>query len=118
MEQGEILIISRKERGFAWVAAIFVSLWCIYICLVLVPSIGIFKELFKGLGVELPLVTRFFIATYIWLCPLLFVGAAVLVIAKELCFVISGAGGPPLGSFFGGHLFGRPGAVRYESAAA
>jgi len=83
MEQREIQIISRKERGFAWVAAIFVSLCCIYICLVLVQSTGIFKELFKGLGVELPLATRFLIATYIWLYPLLFSGAAVLVIAKE-----------------------------------
>jgi len=83
MEQREVQVISRKERGFAWVAAIFVSLCCLYTCLVLVESTGSFKELFKGLGVELPLATRFLISTYIWLYPLLFIAAAVLVITKE-----------------------------------
>src|SRR5437867_12943719 len=83
MESQEIEAISRKEKGFAWDASTFVSLCCIYACVVLVQSTGIFRELFKGLGVELPLATRFLIATYTWLYPLLYLGAAVLVIAKE-----------------------------------
>ena len=83
MEKHEIQIISRKEQGFAWGASIFVSLCCICTCVVLVQSTGIFRELFKGLGVEIPLLARFLIATYSWLYPLLFIGAAVLVIAKE-----------------------------------
>ena len=80
---GSEIQISRKEKGFSWAASVFVSLCCIFTCVVLLQSTGIFKELFKGLGVELPFVTRFLIATYFWLYPLLFVGAAVAVIAKE-----------------------------------
>lgn len=40
-------------------------------------------ELFKNIGVELPQATRLLIATYSWLYPLLFGGAAALVVAKE-----------------------------------
>ena len=83
METPEIRITSRKEQGFAWGASIFVSLCCIFACVVLVQSTGIFRELFKGLGVEIPPTTRFLIATYSWLYPLLYIGAAVMVIAKE-----------------------------------
>jgi hypothetical protein len=83
MEKHEIQQISRKEKGFAWAASLFVSLYCIYTCVILVQSTGIFRELFKGLGVELPPATRFLIATYSWLYPVVFVGAAALVIGKE-----------------------------------
>ena len=74
---------SQRGKGLAWVATLLVSLSCICACIFLLLSMGSFTELFKGLGVELPLATRFLIATYSWLFPLLFVGAAVLVIAKE-----------------------------------
>jgi type II secretory pathway component PulF len=50
----------------------------------LVRSIEIFNTLFQGLGVQLPGATRFLLVTYVWLFPFLFVGAAILVIAKEL----------------------------------
>jgi hypothetical protein len=83
-------VISRKEKGFAWGASLFVSLCCIYVCLILTRSTGIFRGLYKDLGVELPLATRFFVAAYPWLYPLFFVGAAILVIAKE--FVVRDMG--------------------------
>jgi len=83
METREIQIVSRKELWFAWGTSVFVSLCCIFICIALVQFTRNFMELFKGIGVELPLATRLLIATYSWLFPLLFVGAAVLVIAKE-----------------------------------
>jgi type II secretory pathway component PulF len=83
MEKFEIEKNSQKGNGFAWVASLLVSLCCIYVCVILTRSTGIFTGLFKDLGVELPLATRFLVATYSWLYPLLFVGAAVLVIAKE-----------------------------------
>jgi type II secretory pathway component PulF len=83
MERHEIQENSQQGKGLAWVAALLVSLCCICTCVFLLRSTGIFRELFKGLGVELPLTTRLLIATYSWLYPLLFVGAAVLVIAKE-----------------------------------
>ena len=52
-----------------------------YGCLALAtPS---FVKLFEGLGVDLPLPTRFLMATYSWLFPLFFVGAVILTIAKQ-----------------------------------
>jgi type II secretory pathway component PulF len=83
MESFENKVISRKQKGFAWGASLFVSLCCIYVCVILTRSTGIFRGLFKDLGVELPLSTRFLVATYSWLYPLFFVGAAILVIAKD-----------------------------------
>jgi type II secretory pathway component PulF len=83
METREIQIISRKEKGFSWGASVFVSVCCIFTCVTSVQFTGTFTELFKGLGVELPLATRFLIATYSWLYPLFYIGTAVLVIAKE-----------------------------------
>ena len=83
MQTQEIRENSQQGMGLAWVAALLVSLCCICTCVFLLRSTGVFAELFKGLGVELPLATRFLITTYSWLYPLLFLGAAVLVIAKE-----------------------------------
>jgi uncharacterized membrane protein YhaH (DUF805 family) len=83
MQTQEIRENSQQGKGLAWVAALLVSLCCICTCVFLLRSTGVFAELFKGLGVELPLATRFLITTYSWLYPLLFLGAAVLVIAKE-----------------------------------
>ena len=90
MEINEIEKKSRKGKWFALVAALIVSLCCIFTCVILIQATRIFGNLLRDLGMELPLATRFLIATYSWLYPLLFVGAAVLVIAKE--FVIRDMG--------------------------
>lgn len=83
METHQIQENGQQGKGLAWVAALLVSLCCICICVFLLRSTGVFTELFKSIGIELPLATRLLIVTYPWLYPLLFVGAAVLVIAKE-----------------------------------
>jgi type II secretory pathway component PulF len=87
METHEIHENGQQGKGLAWVATLLVSVGCLSACILLLRFTGIFTELFKGLGVELPQATRFLIATYSWLYPLVFVGAAALVIAKE--FVLS-----------------------------
>jgi type II secretory pathway component PulF len=60
-----------------------VSLICLSVGFVLSQITPIYRDLFKRLGVELPLTTRFLIANYFWLYPLLFGGLALLAIAKE-----------------------------------
>jgi hypothetical protein len=48
---------------------------------------AIFKSLFEILNLELPLLTRFLIASYGWFCPLLFISVVALTVAKQF-FVI------------------------------
>lgn len=43
-----------------------------------------FSKLFAGLGVELPLPTRILLSSHSWLLPILFIGAAMLTVAKRL----------------------------------
>ena len=83
MEEHEIQPSDGQAKWLGRGASILVSFGCLFACLVLVQSIEIFNTLFQGLGVELPGATRFLLATYVWLFPFLFVGAAILVIAKE-----------------------------------
>jgi type II secretory pathway component PulF len=83
MEEHEIQPSGGQAKWLGWAASMLVSLDSLFACLVLVRSMGIFSTLFQGLGVELPGATRFLLATYVWLFPVFFVGAAVLVIAKE-----------------------------------
>jgi hypothetical protein len=73
----------RREGVLAWFAS---GLLCIYFAwsyAALLRYTRVFMTLFGSLGVELPAPTRFLIATHFFLYPLLFVGAGVLVIAKE-----------------------------------
>jgi hypothetical protein len=68
----------------AWIIAIFISLGCLFTCFVLLRSIRMFDELFKGVGVELPVATKFLISNYVWIFPAFYGGAAVFSIVKEL----------------------------------
>jgi len=43
----------------------------------------IFRDLFNGLGVDLPVATKFLLANYVWLYPVFFGGAAILLIVCE-----------------------------------
>lgn len=83
MEEHEIQPSGGQAKWLGWVASMLVCLGCLWTCLVLVSSMGIFNTMFQGLGVELPGATRFLLATYLWLFPIFLVGAAILVIAKE-----------------------------------
>ncbi len=59
---------------------------CLYYFLAyrgLASATPIFAKLFEGLGMALPLPTRLLMASYSWLFPVLFVGAAILTIAKQ-----------------------------------
>jgi hypothetical protein len=83
MEERKIQEHSQKGKGLAWLASVLVSLCSVWMCVTLARSTKIFGELFKGLGVEPPSATRFLVATYSWLYPIVFIGSAILVIAKE-----------------------------------
>src|SRR5882724_2624381 len=83
MEEDEVQPSGGQAKWLGWGASMLVSLGCLFACSVLVRSIGIFNTMFQGLGVELPGATRFLLTTYAWLFPVFFVGAAILVIAKE-----------------------------------
>ncbi len=73
----------RRERVLAWFASGFLCLYFAWSYVELLRYTKVFMSLFANLGVELPAPTRFIIAAHSLLYPLLFVGAGVLVIAKE-----------------------------------
>jgi type II secretory pathway component PulF len=83
MESSEIERRNLIGEVFAWAVSVLVSLICLFVGLVLSRTTPVFRELFQGLGVELPLTTRFLIANYFWLYPSLFGGLAILSIVKE-----------------------------------
>ena len=67
----------------SWLATVVVAFLCSVFVLVSGPFVQPFAVMLQGLGVELPLPTRFVLATYVWLLPLLFSALAVFVILKE-----------------------------------
>jgi hypothetical protein len=83
MQREEKSTSRQPGEGFSWVATFIVAMSCLLACLVLVHSTRIFTEMLTNLGVQLPFATRFFLASYRWLLPILFVGSAVAVVAKE-----------------------------------
>lgn len=52
---------------------------CFLLALAAPKSVRIFHEMFQGLGVELPWLTRFLLATYHWVLPALYFGLALCV---------------------------------------
>jgi hypothetical protein len=83
MESPEIQRRNLTGEILAWTLSVLVSLICLFIGFVLSRITPIYSDLFKRLGVELPLTTRFLIANYFWLYRLLFGGLAFLAIGKE-----------------------------------
>ncbi len=60
---------------------------CLYYLLagrILIKVIPIFATLFDGIGVQLPLATRLLMVSRTWGLPLLFGGATVLTIARQI----------------------------------
>lgn len=74
---------SQRNSVRSWLATGFVGLFCIVLALASGHFVEPFVSLFRGLGVELPWPTRFLLATYTWLLPLLFTVLAAWVILKE-----------------------------------
>ena len=71
------------QKALVATLTIFVSFACLVSWLILVKITPIFVVSFKGLEVNLPFPTKFLIASYSWLYPLLFGGAAVALIVQE-----------------------------------
>ena len=67
----------------SWLATSVVALFCILLGLASAHFVEPFVSMFHGLGVELPWPTRFMVATYTWLLPLLFIALGVFAILKE-----------------------------------
>ena len=87
MEPHEIHLRDLLGKILSWLLSVLLSLGCVFVSFILSRSTGIFGDLFKELGVDLPLATKFLIASYKWLYPLLFGGAAILLIVKEIVCV-------------------------------
>ena len=59
---------------------------CVYYLLAyrgLAVAAPIFAKLFEELGIEIPFSTRFLMASYWWLYPVVFLGAVILTIVKQ-----------------------------------
>jgi len=71
-----------NSRG-PWRYAVMCCLYFLVAYRCFLGVIPMFAKLFEGLGVEVPLPTRFLIATFWWLLPAIFLGAAALIIARQ-----------------------------------
>jgi type II secretory pathway component PulF len=83
METYQIHSRPQLSAAASWLATVVVACLCGVLGLASPLFIGPFTELFRGLGVDLPLPTQFLIAINVWLLPLLFAALAVFVILKE-----------------------------------
>jgi hypothetical protein len=83
MDTNEVPLNSIPGRILAWMLTVLVSAACLNAWYALFGATSIYQNLFKGLGVELPLATKILLATYVWLYPILFGGAAILLFGKE-----------------------------------
>jgi len=83
-ETQENQLAKMPAKMLAWLAALLVSLLCFNACFILFRSTRVYRELFNGLGIQIPLVTRFLLVNYFWLYPLLFGGIVILLITKVL----------------------------------
>jgi type II secretory pathway component PulF len=71
------------RQSFAPFFPLLTLLSCVVIGFGSFQGTPIFRDLYKGLGVDLPLPTKFLLANYAWLYPLFFGGAAILLIVDE-----------------------------------
>ena len=78
----------RKEPGKAsrvsWPFTVVCCLYFLFAYRGLAIAVPIFGEMLTGLGVALPLPTRFLLANYFWLFPVCFCGAVILAIFKQV----------------------------------
>lgn len=74
---------AKNNKAFALTASGLVAICSLFTGYVLGPWVTISASMFAALEVELPSTTRFVIA-HSWLLPIVFFGAAIIVIAKDL----------------------------------
>jgi hypothetical protein len=82
----ETLQIQSKPQltvALSWLAAGVVAFLCSVLALASPHFVEPFAVMLQGIGGELPSLTRFMLATYMWLLPILFTALAVFVILKE-----------------------------------
>ena len=75
--------ITKPGTPLTWAISIAACIYLLWTCAMLFYSTGVFANLFASMGVDPPLPTRIVIGTYRFTYPVLFGGAAVLVIAKQ-----------------------------------
>ena len=68
---------------FTWIATVLACAYIVWSGTMLYLSTTTFIDMYKSMGVELPLATRIVFAVYRFAYPLLFGGATALVIAKQ-----------------------------------
>jgi hypothetical protein len=73
----------RSGRAITWLATVLACGYFLWIGWSLYRSVSVFAAMYSSMGVELPLITRFVVASYGWLFPIFFVGASGVVIAKQ-----------------------------------
>ena len=73
----------RRGSVFTWSATILACAYFAWIGASLYYSTSVFKNMFVSMGVELHGPTLIVIASYPWLYPILFGGAAALVVIKQ-----------------------------------
>jgi len=73
----------RSGTAITWLATVLACAYFLWIGWSLYQSISIFANMYASMGVELPFVIRFVIASYHWLFPVFFVGAAIAMIVKQ-----------------------------------
>src|SRR5690348_6841979 len=66
-----------------WIATILACAYIAWAGVSLYQATGIFKEMYTSMGVELSTPTRFIMAAYRWLFPILFGGVIGVVVAKQ-----------------------------------
>jgi hypothetical protein len=73
----------RLGNVVTWIAAILASFYFLWVGKSLYQSTPVFINMYKSMGVELGSAGLFVIRAYRWIYPILFGGAAALVIAKQ-----------------------------------
>jgi hypothetical protein len=68
---------------FTWIATILACAYILWSGAMLYLATSKFVDMYKSMGIELPLATRIVFAVYRFAYPLLFGGATALVIAKQ-----------------------------------
>jgi hypothetical protein len=74
----------RSGTAITWLATILACGYSLWIGWSLYRSVSAFAEMYNSMGVVLPVMTRFVVASYRWLFPVFFVGAAIAMIVKQL----------------------------------
>jgi len=74
---------SQGSLAISWGVTVFVAFFCLLLALASRGMIRPFDALFQGLSVEVPWPTRFLLATYSWLLPVLYLSLGLVAISVQ-----------------------------------